>query len=94
MATYLTTVERETLVNGNDVTRVHEVAVEYSYYGATRGARDSLGGIRGAGPALEPDEPAHVEIESVTDEDGLEITLTPSEEERITTAIENSENNL
>jgi hypothetical protein len=43
----------------------HEVEVTYAYHGPIRGQRDSLGGIRGAGPPLEPDEPASVEIESV-----------------------------
>lgn len=41
-----------------------EVEVSYTYVPASRGARDSLGGRRGAGPPLEPDEPATVEINS------------------------------
>jgi hypothetical protein len=41
------------------------VVVNYTFTSASRGARDSLGGKRGAGPPLEPDEPAEVEIESV-----------------------------
>lgn len=44
----------------------HEVSVEYAFIPACRGARDSLGGIRGAGPPLEPDEPAHCEVLAVT----------------------------
>jgi hypothetical protein len=39
--------------------------IEYTYYKGCRGARDFLGGRR-CGPPLEPDEPAQVEIESIT----------------------------
>jgi hypothetical protein len=39
--------------------------VTYVYFPAHRGVRDSLGGKRGAGPPLEPDEPPSVEITSV-----------------------------
>jgi hypothetical protein len=42
-----------------------DITVTYIYHSASRGARDSLGGVRGAGPPLEPDEPECVEIESV-----------------------------
>lgn len=42
-----------------------ECVVEYTYCRASRGARDSLGGIANAGPPLEPDEPAYAEIQSV-----------------------------
>jgi hypothetical protein len=38
--------------------------VAWKYHPPTRGARDSLGGVWGAG--LEPDEPAEVEITDVT----------------------------
>ena len=41
------------------------VVVEYDVHAATRGARDSLGGKADAGPPLEPDEPAWVEITDV-----------------------------
>lgn len=47
----------------------YEVEVHYTYHRAYRGQRDSLGGVRGAGPPLEPDEPAMVEIESVICDD-------------------------
>ena len=47
-----------------------EATVDYTYHRACKGARDSCGGVRGAGPALEPDEPAHVEINSITVEGG------------------------
>ena len=51
-----------------------EVEVEYTISKGSRGSRDSLGGARGAGPPLEPDEPAEVEITSVRiDGSGCEI---------------------
>lgn len=43
--------------------------VEVSTWLATRGARDSLGGRPGAGPPLEPDEPAGFDIEKITVKD-------------------------
>ena len=67
MSEYETTVERD----GEDV----PVTVEYTYHRATRGARDSLCGIRGAGPPLEPDEPAWAEIDKVTGPDGSVIDI-------------------
>lgn len=39
--------------------------VVYRNYPGYHGARDSIGGIPGAGPPLEPDESPSVEIESV-----------------------------
>lgn len=41
------------------------IDVEYTFYPGCRGSRDSLGGIRGAGPPLEPDDPAEVEITGI-----------------------------
>jgi len=71
-------------VNGEDVTFI--VGIELEYHRAYRGARDSLCGVLGAGPALEPDEQAELEIESVINtENGHDIELTDSE---IETAIE------
>ena len=43
----------------------HEVVVHFEHYPGCRGARDSLGGKRGAGPPLEPDEDPTIEIEQV-----------------------------
>lgn len=43
-----------------------ELRVEFGAIPFRRGMRDSLCGVRGAGQALEPDEPAAVEVESVT----------------------------
>ena len=45
-----------------------DVKVMYQFYPACRGARDSLCGMRNAGPQLEPDEPASVEITKVFSE--------------------------
>jgi hypothetical protein len=65
------------------------VRASYAYHPACRGQRDSLGGKRGAGPPLEPDEPAYVEVEQVfaLGEDGKvgpELDdLTDSEREKI-----------
>ena len=50
----------------------YEVEAEVTYHPPCRGARDSPCGIRGAGPPLEPDEDASIEIETVW-HDGEEI---------------------
>ena len=60
-----------------------EVEVDFTFYPACRGRRDSLCGKRGAGPPLEPDEPASLEINSVRDADGYEYELTDSEIEEV-----------
>jgi hypothetical protein len=57
-------------VSQTKITIEVEATVDYTYHPACRGARDSCCGVRGAGPALEPDEPAHVEINSITVEGG------------------------
>ena len=71
-----------------------EVIAEVTYHKAHRGARDSLCGVRGAGPQLELDEPAEIEIGSVTDSEGNEIDVDKKLEERIyeeaNEAIENA----
>jgi len=59
-----------------------ELAVEYGYHRACRGARDRYG------VPLEPDEPASCEIESVTDANGREVELTSSEMDRLEEACE------
>ncbi len=43
-----------------------DVEIVYGFHRPSRGARDSLGGIRGAGPQLEPDDPGGCEIESTS----------------------------
>ena len=69
-------IERE--VNGNYVEIIAEC--EFIYHRAYRGARDSIGGVRNAGPALEPDEPAHLEFLGAVDvETGEAVDLTQSE---------------
>lgn len=39
-----------------------EAEIQYRYVPGRRGSRDSLGGVRGAGPPLEPDDPAECEV--------------------------------
>lgn len=70
-------------VDGQEV----EISVEceFAYHKAVRGARDSIGGVRGAGPALEPDEPASMEFISARNiETGEEVELTESELDKAT----------
>jgi hypothetical protein len=50
-----------TLTYGNDGDREFALTVEYEYHPAYRGAREGRYGVQ-----LEPDEPAHVTISSVT----------------------------
>jgi len=57
-----------------------EVECEVAYHRAYRGARDTIAGVRRAGPPLEPDEPAHCEFEgAVRCDTGKDIELTASE---------------
>ena len=63
------------------ITVEREVEVEIEYTPACRGARDSCGGVRGAGPPLEPDTPASLEFIGATC-GGREIELTPLEIEQ------------
>ena len=65
--------------DGDDV----ELIADVTYHRARKGARDSLCGVRGAGPPLEPDEPASFEIGSVTDGVGNEIDVDKKLEQRI-----------
>lgn len=51
-----------------------EVVIEYSYHRARRGARDRYGA------PIEPDDDGGPEIESITDENGRDVTLTWREE--------------
>ena len=44
----------------------HQIRVEFTAWPGCRGARDSLCGVRGAGPPLEPDEDPEVEITGVS----------------------------
>src|SRR5688572_28893482 len=53
--------------------------VEWSLYPGCRGARDSCGGVAGAGPALEPDEPAELEFIKAVNEKNEQVELTDSE---------------
>jgi hypothetical protein len=61
-----------------------ELRVEFGATPFRRGMRDSLCGVRGAGPALEPDEPAAVEVESVTNAvTGEPVELDNAEMDRV-----------
>lgn len=61
-----------------------DVEVAFKYHRASRGARDSLCGVLGAGPQLEPDEPLDVDIKSVTIvETGKDLELSEDELARI-----------
>ena len=80
MSIFNTILERD----GNEI----EVQVHYTYYPASKGKRDSLCGRRNAGPLLEPDEPAFVDIEMVfSTKNEVEITLTPNEDDALTESI-------
>ena len=59
------------------------VEVTGTYVPPSRGARDSLGGIAGAGPALEPDEPPDFEIDTVKDMHGKEVEVNDDDLEKI-----------
>ncbi len=87
-----TTIERTKVIHGKyeilgDADVEIPITVEYSYFKGCRGSRDSLGGIRGAGPPLEPDEPPSIEIERALDSDGCEIELSDKEQKRIEAEI-------
>lgn len=83
MSEHMTEIYRED-ADGNEIPIT--VRVEYAHHRAIRGRRDSLCGVRGAGPQLEPDEPACVEIERVTGPDG-ELELTADERDAVESEI-------
>ncbi len=76
---FKTTIERD----DNEVA----IEVEYNATPGCRGSRDSLGGVRGAGPPLEPDSPPEIEIIKAVSVAGIEITLTDSEIDKIETEL-------
>ena len=63
---------------GGDGATYQEIilAIEYGHWRDCRGARDLYGA------PLEPDDPEEYEIQSVTDERGVEVELTERETER------------
>lgn len=63
-----------------------ELEVQYTAFPASKGARDSLCGVRDAGPQLEPDEPAHVEIDAVRC-NGVLVRLTQEQMEDLETLL-------
>ena len=58
-----------------------EVECVFCFHPASRGQRDSCGGVPGAGPPLEPDEPASLDFECAT-AGGVDIGLTKYETEQ------------
>ena len=56
--------------------------VQYTAFKASKGAMDSLCGVRVAGPPLEPDEPASVEIDAVRC-NGVLVRLTEAQMEEL-----------
>ena len=62
----------------------HQIQVEFTVWHGCRGARDSLGGVRGAGPPLEPDEDPEIEITAITlVATGTEIEVSEKDTDRI-----------
>jgi hypothetical protein len=60
-----------------EINGVEDVPIQVMYvsHRAIAGARDGRGGLK-----IEPDEPAHLEIECVVAADGREVTLTSQQE--------------
>ena len=76
------TIERPTCSNPDEADIIElEAEVEFEHHRGHRGSRDSCGGVAGAGPALEPDEPAELEFIRAT-MDGNEIELHDEEIEQ------------
>lgn len=72
---------RMILTRGEDQEEV-SIIVHYTSHGAIRGAREG-----GRGLPLEPDEPAHLEIDGVTDEHGKPLDTTLEENDDIAHSI-------
>lgn len=68
------------------VTIQFEVEVEFKAYPGCRGARDSLCGVAGAGPPLEPDDPPEVEVLKAS-VNGTPIELSEEQIEEITAEL-------
>jgi hypothetical protein len=71
MSLYQTSIEREI-----------PLKISYTFHPYSKGARDC-----GRYLPIEPDEPAHIEIESIQAPDGTEVELTPAEHDRISEEI-------
>lgn len=61
--------------------------IYYNYFPAAKGKRDSLAGIVNAGPQLEPDSPASVDITLCRTIHGEEIALTEEQAQEVETEI-------
>jgi hypothetical protein len=78
MSAVYTTIYIERKERGS--TMEHKVEVKFDYRRAHKGARDSINGVMGAGPQLEPDEPAELEfIHARKEPGGLYIELSDEE---------------
>lgn len=60
-----------------------DITVNFEVSAGCKGMRDSLGGVRGAGAQLTPDEDPELKILSITNEAGEEIELTDDETEAV-----------
>lgn len=71
-----------------DVEKEMHISVDYTFLPGSRGARDTLCGVRGAGPPLEPDDPPEIEVSKILDLDTQkEVKVTDDEYEKIIDAI-------
>ncbi len=79
MSTYNTTIEIESTdgFGDFDYTMV-PIVVRYESHRAIAGATDGRGGLK-----IEPDEPAHLEIESVTLPNGRKYELSPTQRSKL-----------
>lgn len=67
-----------TYIEGHAQDEEIPVRVHYQFHRAIPGSRDGRGGLK-----LEPDEPAHIEIDAIERPDGLPVELSRQQEERI-----------
>ena len=82
MSTFQTTLERDLGEGDQEIT----ITVRYTHHRACRGARDGRGG-----PLIEPDEPAHIEIDSIENSHGEPVDVSPDETQQIYTEIVDAE---
>jgi len=68
------------ILSEDEGSQIMSVCVEFTYYGAHKGYRDSLGCPE------EPDEEAHVEVDSISIKDGTEVEVTETEMDDIVEA--------
>lgn len=73
MHTYHSELEHEDYLG--TVTVVEPIIIYYTCHAGCKGRRDGK-----YGPAIEPDEPAYIEIDHVTGDNGREVLLTTAQE--------------